>query len=146
MSRTLTSRNTAVPDWLLGARRGPAEYPTRAISTAGTVSAPDLEGGPRSEPSKDTSSPETAHHTYAQDADALVIPQSEANQIVTQPLGEAAMLEDPEQHPSSEASLRRRYAPVEDVSTTPPSGMAAHVSAVCVSSIGSIGRSTVAAR
>lgn len=128
MSRTWTSRQPTIPDWLLGARRAPADLVTREASTAGTLSGVDVERGAGEGASKDITHPEAAHYVHAQDADVLVIPQSELDRTGVAHLGVASMLEDPAEAPPAESNLRRRLAPSEDVSRTPPSETTVDVS------------------
>lgn len=128
MSRTWTSRNTTIPDWLLGARRVPADGTIAHISASGTMSAADIERGADGA-TKDIVHPPAVHYAPARDADVLVIPQSEAEHTHAAHLGVAAMLEDPaeESRSPAEASAGRWAASVEDVGVISPSDITGHV-------------------
>lgn len=71
--------------------------------------------------------PPAVHYAPARDADVLVIPRNAAEHVDTAPLGEAAVDAAEEPQPLADASLRRRFTSVEDVSVTPPSDNARHV-------------------
>ena len=99
MTRTWTSRNAPMPDWLLGTRQMPADA-SRAFTVAESVLQPDVEAGTQK------SSPKLALPThYAEDADVPVRSQDELRGDVPH-LGEASFLADPPM--PAHGSLRRR--------------------------------------
>ncbi|GJE95423.1 Na-H-Exchanger domain-containing protein [Phanerochaete sordida] len=110
MSRTWTSRTTAVPDWLLGTRRMP-ETVTEAMPTAPGAGSPSLQGSVTL-PDVEAGLSHTAHHVHqAADADVLVEPQEdiERDRSRAPALGEAGMLKPPVERADSLRGLRRRF-------------------------------------
>lgn len=110
MSRTWTSRHTTGPEWLLGTQRLPGTI--RSIGALSSAVNLDPEPG-------------TLSHTDSQnrpdpnpETDAPTISQSAMNHSHIPALGEASVLEDPQD--SNDQSLRRRFVSTEDVRNTAP--------------------------
>ena len=127
MSRTWTARQPAIPDWLLGARRVPADVNTGGISSAGTIPTEDLEGGTGEGTSKDITRIRAAHLALAFDADVAVVPQGEADRTETAHPGPASLQEDSAEPTPADSILRKRFAPCQEACTTPPSNISVHV-------------------
>ena len=116
VTRTWTSRTTAVPDWLLGTRRMPdtipegqmAEQTTASPSVHGSGMLPDVESATAPStivPSGSVVGQDTAHVRKASDGDAPVEAKEDFADAEPE-LGTAAMVRPPVD--SYDSGLRRR--------------------------------------
>ncbi len=116
MSRTWTSRNTAVPDWLLGTRRM-VDSPM-GPDTISAGSQPDLEHGGDGDLAKDIRPLEVAHTRPARGAEASIVPSAVSSEH-TSHIGEGSVPEGSADSQPPENQLRRRFTSADHVHKKP---------------------------